>query len=336
MKRPDVSVVIPAYNVEAYLRGCLDSILGQTWAPREIIVVDDGSTDGTAAVAAEFSDRVRLIRKANAGVASARNAGIRAAQGRLIAFLDADDAWFPDCLLQQVRVWMKEGPRCLVHADGYLWDGRPDGHGTRLSVHTPVPHDDVDPVASLAAAAFLCFSTVVVDREALLAAGLFEERLRHFEDADLCFRLALDGVRFRFNPVPLVLRRKHAGSLTSRGYEHTGLWASALERVGCHPNATSKARAHIEQALGNMPRSLRLAAMAALMAGDAPGARRCWTQAWVRRPWDIKTLLGLPLMWAAPGAALGAARRLHRARRYLGWHSPGVERIGGLLETQRK
>lgn len=96
---PQISVVIPTYNSGALLKQTLDSALNQTVAPLEIIVVDDGSTDGTADwIAANYGARVRLIRQCNGGVAAARNTGWRAAQGQWIAFLDHDDVWHSDKL----------------------------------------------------------------------------------------------------------------------------------------------------------------------------------------------------------------------------------------------
>ncbi len=93
---PLVSVVIPAYNAAATLPETLDSVLAQTWPNLEIVVVDDGSTDGTAGVLARYAPRVRAIRQANGGLAAARNAGLAAARGEFVALLDADDLCEPE------------------------------------------------------------------------------------------------------------------------------------------------------------------------------------------------------------------------------------------------
>lgn len=97
-----ISVVIPAYNAEKYIARAVESVLKQTRPADEIIVVDDGSTDKTADMVRAFGDRVRLIQQPNAGVSAARNAGIRAARGNWIAFLDADDEWLPEKLELQL------------------------------------------------------------------------------------------------------------------------------------------------------------------------------------------------------------------------------------------
>ena len=99
MQSVKVSVIMPAYNSEVYIRESIDSVLAQTFADFELIVVDDGSTDTTAAIAESYSDsRIRLIRQPNRGVSVARNTGLEASQGQFITFLDSDDLYYPDFL----------------------------------------------------------------------------------------------------------------------------------------------------------------------------------------------------------------------------------------------
>ena len=102
--QPTVSVVIPAYDSERYLAEAIRSVLVQTHRPLEIIVVDDGSTDGTVGVARRFGTLVHVIRRGHAGIAATRNVGIAAATGELVAFLDSDDVWLPDKLARQVAL----------------------------------------------------------------------------------------------------------------------------------------------------------------------------------------------------------------------------------------
>src|SRR5581483_4857500 len=103
MAAPLVSVVVPVYNGAKYLRQALDSALGQTYPRLQLVIVDDGSTDSSAEIIASYGPRLCSIRQANAGVACARNAGIRAAAGDLIAFLDQDDWWLPEKVDRQVE-----------------------------------------------------------------------------------------------------------------------------------------------------------------------------------------------------------------------------------------
>lgn len=101
---PLVSVVIPAYNVEKFIRQSLQSVLAQTFTDFEVIVVNDGSIDGTVAAASAFEDpRIRILTQRNRGLAGARNGGIRAARGLYVAFLDADDLWLPEKLAMHVK-----------------------------------------------------------------------------------------------------------------------------------------------------------------------------------------------------------------------------------------
>lgn len=108
-----VSVIIPVYNGERYLAEAMKSVLGQTIPAIEIIIIDDGSTDGSGAIARRFSPSVRYIRQANQGAATARNVGVHTAQGNLLAFLDADDVWLPHKLAKQMALLQQQG-------DGYV------------------------------------------------------------------------------------------------------------------------------------------------------------------------------------------------------------------------
>ncbi len=134
---PLVSVVIAAYNAAADLRTTLSSLRAQTYAHFEAIIVDDGSTDGTAAIAESFAradSRFRLIRQANAGVGAARNTAIGHALGTYIAPLDADDIWDPEKLEKQVAVMEKAGPDVGMV---YCWSRRIDANGKFLSYSHP-------------------------------------------------------------------------------------------------------------------------------------------------------------------------------------------------------
>lgn len=118
MINPLISCIIPTYNGEKFLREAIDSILEQTYWPIEIIVADDGSKDGTAAVAKSYGDPVRFITQETAGPAATRNLGIQAAKGEFLAFLDADDLWHPEKLERQFAHF-QEQPKldlCVTYA----------------------------------------------------------------------------------------------------------------------------------------------------------------------------------------------------------------------------
>lgn len=115
-----ISVIVPLYNKESSIAIALDSVLAQTYQDFEVIVVDDGSSDKSAAVVEQYSDaRIRLIRQANAGVSAARNKGIAEAKGEYVAFLDADDEWMPD-FLEEIVMLQRKFPECGAQATAYI------------------------------------------------------------------------------------------------------------------------------------------------------------------------------------------------------------------------
>ncbi|MCB9865335.1 MAG: glycosyltransferase family 2 protein [Phycisphaerales bacterium] len=121
MSGPEVSVIIPAYNAAQFLRRAVESVRAQTYTAWEVLVVDDASSDDTGAVAealqAELGDRMRYLRQARGGASVARNAGIAAARGRFLAFLDADDAFLPDKLARQLELFERQPQLGLVFSD---------------------------------------------------------------------------------------------------------------------------------------------------------------------------------------------------------------------------
>ena len=119
-----ISVIIPLYNKETGIATALRSILAQTYQDFEIVVVDDGSTDGSVAVVESFDDpRIHLIHQQNAGVSAARNRGIEEAKGESVAFLDADDEWMPE-FLEEIRTIQQEYPECKAQATNYVFNSR--------------------------------------------------------------------------------------------------------------------------------------------------------------------------------------------------------------------
>jgi len=221
-----VSVVMPAFNVGWCVGRAVDSVLAQTLRECELVVVDDGSTDDTAAVLARYGEAVRVIRQVNAGMSAARNAGIRAARGNLLAFLDADDWWHSDKLARQVTL-MRERPElgfCSTAARVVNPEGR------LLNVwQCPDTSDDMlrTLFAENAAIAGGC-SAVMVRRELLDRVGLFDESLRGFEDPDLWIRLAaVSGYACIDEPLVEILRREHS---VSRNRAHMRMAALASLR----------------------------------------------------------------------------------------------------------
>lgn len=212
--RPLVSVVIPTYNAVEYLRDTIASVLAQTMGDLECIVVDDGSTDGTAAYLASVDDpRVRLLRREHTGnVAAGRNAGAAAARGRYLAFLDHDDLWLPEKLESQLAVMRDTGTRWsytdLEHCDA-------DGARVPHRGWTFEPVDGWLFEAFLEWRAVITLLTVVMERGLFDALGGFDAdpRLAWADDMDMRLRLTLTAPG-SVVPRPLARLRLHAARTT--------------------------------------------------------------------------------------------------------------------------
>jgi len=210
-----VSVVIPAYNAQAWISETLESVLTQDFDDFEVIVVDDGSTDDTAAVVANFG-RVQYIHKPNGGAASARNVGIRAARGEYVAFVDADDLWLPDKLRLQVDLLKRTG-LMWVYSDAYAFDGRTGRTLYTFSKLSRLYTDDV--LRPLFLNDFIPSPTPVVGRSVFEQVGYFDESeiLRKREDWDMWLRIA---ARYPVGLVNRPLARYQVHSASSTGGEH--------------------------------------------------------------------------------------------------------------------
>lgn len=229
-----VSVVIPLFNRRDYIVGTIESVLAQRHRDVEVLVVDDGSTDGSAdLVAATFGERVRLVRQPqNVGRSAARNLGWEMARGDLVAFLDSDDLWLPDKLSRQVDHF-RDPSVVLVHC----WVGKIDAEGKPLE-------RDAELLAQEFARALergydyggitetwsrLYTSAAVVRREALQASGGFDPRLSNFEDWDVLWRIAKGG-RVVTVAEPLVLHRTHPGNTTASWAEAAEPWLEVMRK----------------------------------------------------------------------------------------------------------
>ncbi len=216
---PGISVVIPVYNRPGLVVEALDSVLAQAWPTLEVIVVDDGSTDGTAARVAAHPGRadniVRLIQQPNRGESAARNAGIIAARQPFVAFLDSDDRWMPGKLAAQMEVFEQDPETDMVFS-AYL-DRRPTGLSTViLSTWERSVNHTLD---RLLTGSCINTSTVVIRREVFNQVGLFDVSLRHCEDHDMWLRLASVGTRIAYVPQPLTDTRRQPDSLAAQPAE---------------------------------------------------------------------------------------------------------------------
>jgi len=200
-----VSVIIPAFNAERYLRETLDSVLAQTWPACEVIVVDDGSTDSTPAILSEYAGRIRVLRQDNQGSATARNTAVSAASGAWIAFIDADDVWLPGKLTRQMQHC---GRYAISHTDSVCFgDGLPR-EVLRSAVTTPYAGRVLK---QLLVTNFISNSTVMMRRDVFLQYGGLNESLPGVEDWSLWLRVCAD-YELGYLPEPLVRYRIHRQS----------------------------------------------------------------------------------------------------------------------------
>lgn len=208
----EISVVIPLYNKARYLRRALTSVLGQSAQPIEIIIVDDGSTDGGTAGIEECSHPlVQVIRQENAGPSAARNQGIKRAKADWIAFLDADDEWHPSFLENCLQVIEKH-----VDVVGVFTNfGRGSFERPVLQSRwdAPVVLDNYFAFAVENRGLAMWSSAVTISRKHLLAVGGFPDHIRHGEDIDTWTRLALRG-KIAYVPAVLAIYHEVPGSLS--------------------------------------------------------------------------------------------------------------------------
>lgn len=238
---PTVSVVMPACNAEATIGAAITSVLSQTYQDVEIIVVDDGSTDGTAARVQRFGDRTRLIRQERTRPAIARNRGVLEASGRFVAFLDADDLWLPSKLERQMDLLNQEPSIDAVQTGAYLVNDALQVVEVR---HCEVAYDSyLDYLLFRNLPAFS--SSVVIRKERFDALGGFSTDLI-METWDMACRLARSGT-LRSIPEGLVLYRQHAGNRSRDVTLHIEAGFRSLTRAFADPTLDPAIRAQASQ-----------------------------------------------------------------------------------------
>jgi len=225
MASPLISCIVPVFNGDRYIREALDSILRQTYAPLEVVVADDGSTDDTASVVATYGERVRYVWQANAGPGAARNLGLQSVRGDFVAFLDADDVWHPDKLTRQMARFeaRPELDLCVTRIKNF-WVPELREEAVRFRDHPlarPMPG--------------YALSTLLARRALFEGDGRFDPGLRHTNDTDWFVRAAERGATMDLLPDVLVFRRLHPANRSRRlagasREEYLQLVKSALDR----------------------------------------------------------------------------------------------------------
>jgi glycosyltransferase involved in cell wall biosynthesis len=303
--RPVVSVVVAAYNGEAHVGETIAAILGQTRAPDEVVVVDDGSTDGTVDVLASFGDAIQVFHQHNSGAAGAYAHAYARARGDWVARCDADDVWLPQKLERQLDA-LAARPEIDVVVTGATVFGR----GPERPFSALPPADGLDDPLAFARHVYranpICSSTALI-RAALLKDLPAPTPRLPCEDYELWLHLLRAGARFHWDPEALVRYRQHAGNVTNNRV--------AMERSAL---AMHRAFADLPQdrALVGRTCARDLATIGRLLAdaGDDAQARAAFAGSLRARPtafalaWAL--LLSLPrrLRRRAVGAALALVR----------------------------
>lgn len=215
MNLPLVSVIIPAYNRVKYIQHTVDSVLGQTYSPIELIVVDDGSSDGTYELLQEYGDRLRLLThpaRENKGQSAAINLGMKYASGKYLAILDSDDFWAPN-KLEVLIPFLEANPDIgLVYSNGYGVSAT----GEILYEFLPRDHQETnDPNRVLLDCYTLLPNNSVIRKDVIDKVGVFEETFRAAQDHDMLIRLA-ENTKFAFVPDFLFYYRRHSDSISSK------------------------------------------------------------------------------------------------------------------------
>jgi Glycosyl transferase family 2 len=329
---PLVSVCVPARDAERFLGEALASALAQEVA-LELLVCDDGSRDATRAVAQDLAardPRVRVLRHAQPrGVVAARNALLRAARGRYVAFLDADDAYLPGALAAQVALLERSASVALVHGGAEIVEesGRvlPPW---RRPFDRDVIEDGLDAFAELLLSNELVTSTVVARRDALRAAGGFVSVGESSSDWDLWLRLALRGA-VAYRAAPVARYRQHTASI-SHATSTSGARLRCDARVVRRALSLCASHRCTDAQWSRRARSA-LAAKALLAAGDAQtrGERRATLRALALAARERPDLLGAGLARLALAVARGDDYAAHLARGAL------LDRLAGALVGTR-
>lgn len=245
---PAVSIVMPSYNCRKYIAPAIESVLNQTYDNFEMIIVDDGSTDGTDAIINKYESNkhITVITQPNAGRHNACNNAIRNANGSLIAFCDSDDLLREDKIALQVRA-MQEHPEVgLIHTARTAIDENGKSIGHSHARDTGAPAIEVyEATKKLFHHNYICGPTVMIRRECFNEVGYFNETLKQNEDQELYLRIS---TRYKFGYLnqELYKYRKHGGQITKKRDERELYKEKALRLfMEQYPDAVSKSDLNI-------------------------------------------------------------------------------------------
>lgn len=323
-RTPTFSVVIAAYQVAGVIGEALDSLRGQALPPLEVIVCDDGSTDGLEGALASYVDEIRFVRKANGGEASAKNAAAAYAQGDFIAILDADDVYLPARLASLAELAVARPDLDILTTDAFLVV---NGRTVRRNYDETWRFEVADQRRAILQRNFV-FGHAAVRRTRFLEHGGFDESIRWTTDWDLWLRMILAGSAAGCVDEPLALYRLREDSLTAQRRDLLLGKLATLGKAKENPDLRPGEAPVLDDALAAYGRDLSLLELRAAVAGRVPGARRRALEV-VRAPgFGLRRRLEAAAMAAAPATAARVLRR-RAARTWVGAGGTHVRREGG-------
>lgn len=300
---PLVSIVIPAYNVATYISETLTAVFAQTFTDFEVIAVNDGSPDTEELERAiqPYRERICYLKQENLGASAARNTGLRAARGELIAFLDADDLWSPQYLEQQLK-FMREYDCDLACADAMIFGVSADAGQSYMDslMRTAPPEGRVTFLELVNAERSLITSGVVVRRDLILEVGLFDETLRNAQDFDLWLRLARHGARLAYHRQVLLRYRSRLNSLSGDAINSHRRELRVFDKIEQSYDFTPDERAEVSAVIRNRRALLEYElGKLYLLPGEFVRARESFANANRLRP-GWKSRVALLLTQVAP------------------------------------
>jgi glycosyltransferase involved in cell wall biosynthesis len=334
-----VSVIIPSYNCAPYLSDAISSVINQTYINLEIIIVDDGSTDNTAEVIAPFRNNIKYLKQENQGVSAARNAGMRRATGDLIAFLDADDIWFPDKIAIQLDIFNRNPEIAGVFSDfgrcdkdgnqteerfvtreyhifnyyKYTWSQIfPNHNELTLEVNgtnTPLSMYHGNVFNNLYVGNFIKTSTFIIKREVMNTAGYFTPERRTQEDYEYWLKIA-SKFQLAYIDVPLMCTRRRPNQLTSKTEILDIVYQSldVIETVGLK-NINKLGKSVVYRRLTDKYRKL---ALVHISRGNSAKARECLKNSIKWRPFEPQNIFLLILSYIPSKLVEGTYKLLKR------------------------
>ncbi len=291
IKTPKVSVIIPSYNATRFVKTTIDSVLAQTFQDFEIVVVDDGSTDNTKEVLQDYGDKIRYLYKENGGVSKARNYGIENANGKYIAFLDADDVWMPEKLEKQVELLESNAEIGLC----YVATQKVDEELNYLSTINANSYEDYCEalLLNLNIVAGSC-SSAMVRRDIVSQTDGFDSKFSTYADWEMWLRLSL---LTKFAPIQteLVKYRIVAGSMSSNPEVTKRDALGVLDKFFNLPNLPEKYKRLKNKAISN---NLMIVSGEFLHNRKFGESLNCMWQGLKLYPKNISRPLGMPFRFA--------------------------------------